>query len=106
MEQLTLFDSVRCIVHEADYWVVWLRLHGEQAWNAREAVSASGAIVTADANFTPAWVRRELVPLLLDRARVAHLAAGMASTGVRDGADRMVALIREALSAASTNVSS
>ena len=80
--------------------------NGEQAWNAREAVSASGAIVTADANFTPAWVRRELVPLLLDRARVARLAAGMASTGVRDGADRMVALIREALSAASTNVSS
>ncbi len=80
--------------------------NGEQAWNAREAVTASGAIVTADANFTPAWIRRELVPLLLDRARVARLAAGMASTGVRDGADRMVALIREALSASSTNVSS
>ena len=36
MEQLTLFDSVRCIVHEADYWVVWLRLHGAALYLPRE----------------------------------------------------------------------
>ena len=70
--------------------------NGEQALNARGAVAAGGALLVADAAFTPDYVARELPPLLTDPARVADLAARMASTGVRDGADRMVDLVLEA----------
>jgi len=70
--------------------------NGEQRLNARGAVDAGGALLVADAAFTPEYVARELPLLLADRARVAELAARMVSVGVRDGADRMVDLILEA----------
>jgi UDP-N-acetylglucosamine--N-acetylmuramyl-(pentapeptide) pyrophosphoryl-undecaprenol N-acetylglucosamine transferase len=70
--------------------------NGEQALNARGAVDAGGALLVADAAFTPEYVSRELPVLLADRARVADMAARIATTGVRDGADRMVDLILEA----------
>jgi UDP-N-acetylglucosamine--N-acetylmuramyl-(pentapeptide) pyrophosphoryl-undecaprenol N-acetylglucosamine transferase len=74
--------------------------NGEQALNARSAVDAGGALLVSDAAFTPEFVARELPVLLQDRARVAHMAARMASVGVRDGADRMVDLVLEARDAA------
>lgn len=70
--------------------------NGEQAVNARGAVRAGGAVMVADSEFTPAYVARELPPLLDDRARVAAMAARMASTGVVDAADRMVDVVLEA----------
>jgi UDP-N-acetylglucosamine--N-acetylmuramyl-(pentapeptide) pyrophosphoryl-undecaprenol N-acetylglucosamine transferase len=70
--------------------------NGEQRLNARGAVAAGGAILVSDADFTPEYVTRELPTLLADRARVADMAARMASIGVRDGADRMVDLVVEA----------
>jgi UDP-N-acetylglucosamine--N-acetylmuramyl-(pentapeptide) pyrophosphoryl-undecaprenol N-acetylglucosamine transferase len=73
--------------------------NGEQALNALDAIGAGGALVVADAAFTPAWVSGELVPLLGDRARVAGMAARIATVGHRDGADRMVDLVLEARAA-------
>jgi UDP-N-acetylglucosamine--N-acetylmuramyl-(pentapeptide) pyrophosphoryl-undecaprenol N-acetylglucosamine transferase len=70
--------------------------NGEQALNARQAVDAGGALLVADAGFSADYVARELPPLLMDRARVADMAARIASVGVRDGADRMVDLVLEA----------
>ena len=70
--------------------------NGEQAYNAQDAVHAGGAIVVTDDAFTPEYVQTELPVLLRDRARIADMAARMASVGVRDGADRMVDLIVEA----------
>lgn len=70
--------------------------NGEQAYNAVDAVRAGGAVLVADAAFTPEWVRVELLPLLADRARVAELAARIGTVGHRDGADRMVDLVFEA----------
>lgn len=67
--------------------------NGEQELNAADAVGAGGALLVRDAAFTPDWVSATLVPLLLDRARVADLAARIASVGRRDGADRMVDLV-------------
>ena len=67
--------------------------NGEQAYNARDAVHAGGAIVVTDAAFTPDYVQTELPVLLRNRARIADMAARMASVGVRDGADRMVELV-------------
>ncbi len=67
--------------------------NGEQAYNARDAVEAGGAIVVTDASFSADYVATELPILLRDRARIADMAARMASIGVRDGADRMVELV-------------
>jgi UDP-N-acetylglucosamine--N-acetylmuramyl-(pentapeptide) pyrophosphoryl-undecaprenol N-acetylglucosamine transferase len=67
--------------------------NGEQAYNARDAVEAGGAIVVTDAAFSGHFVATELPILLRDRARIADMAARMSSIGVRDGADRMVELV-------------
>jgi UDP-N-acetylglucosamine--N-acetylmuramyl-(pentapeptide) pyrophosphoryl-undecaprenol N-acetylglucosamine transferase len=67
--------------------------NGEQAYNAQDAVNAGGAILVTDDAFTPEYVQSELPALLRDRARIADMAARMTSVGVRDGADRMVALV-------------
>ncbi|MCU1439413.1 MAG: UDP-N-acetylglucosamine--N-acetylmuramyl-(pentapeptide) pyrophosphoryl-undecaprenol [Rhodoglobus sp.] len=71
--------------------------NGEQRLNARGPVAAGGAVVVEDSRFTPAWVASELVPLLRNRARIADMAARIATTGSLDGTDRMVALVRRAL---------
>jgi UDP-N-acetylglucosamine--N-acetylmuramyl-(pentapeptide) pyrophosphoryl-undecaprenol N-acetylglucosamine transferase len=72
--------------------------NGEQRLNARDAVRIGGALLVADADFTPSWIARNLVPLLNDRQRVADMGAAMASIGRRDGSDRMVELVRGATS--------
>ncbi|MGN6272987.1 MAG: UDP-N-acetylglucosamine--N-acetylmuramyl-(pentapeptide) pyrophosphoryl-undecaprenol N-acetylglucosamine transferase [Protaetiibacter sp.] len=79
--------------------------NGEQALNAREAVDAGGALLVPDADFDAEWVRGPLLRLLDDPALVADMAARMAATGRRDGADRLVDLIQEALAAASASAS-
>jgi len=71
--------------------------NGEQRLNAREAVDAGGALVVADADFTPEWVASHLVPLLRNRARIADMAARIATVGALDGTDRMVDLVGRAL---------
>ena len=73
--------------------------NGEQRINARGPVQAGGAILVDDARFTPDWVAATLVPLLRDRATIADMAVRIATTGARDGTDRMVALIGRALTA-------
>lgn len=73
--------------------------NGEQRLNVRGVVTAGGAIVVDNEQFTPEWVGAELVPLLQDREAIARMAANSAACGLRDGADRMVELIGEALRA-------
>lgn len=70
--------------------------NGEQRFNAAGVVGAGGAILVDDARFTPEWVRASVVPLLHDEERLHGMATAAASVGVRDGAERMVALIGEA----------
>ena len=70
--------------------------NGEQRYNARGAVDAGGAIIVDDAAFTPEWVATELVPLLGNRARIADMAARIATVGTIDGTDRMVDLVDRA----------
>lgn len=71
--------------------------NGEQAVNIRDLVAAGGARTLDDADFTPEWVRDELVPLLGDRDRIARMAEATARLGVRDGTARVVRLIDRAL---------
>lgn len=75
--------------------------NGEQELNARGLVERGGAVLVADAAFTPEWVRTELVPLLADAERRAGMAEAVREAGVRDGADRMVDLVLEAVGSAS-----
>ncbi|WP_207457831.1 UDP-N-acetylglucosamine--N-acetylmuramyl-(pentapeptide) pyrophosphoryl-undecaprenol N-acetylglucosamine transferase [Herbiconiux sp. SYSU D00978] len=75
--------------------------NGEQRYNAKDALEAGGAILVEDAEFTPEWVRERLVPLLTDPQRIAAMASKAGGVGAIDGTDRMVALVDEALSAAS-----
>ncbi|MBN9142174.1 MAG: UDP-N-acetylglucosamine--N-acetylmuramyl-(pentapeptide) pyrophosphoryl-undecaprenol N-acetylglucosamine transferase [Micrococcales bacterium] len=74
--------------------------NGEQALNARESVDAGGALLVPDSEFDADWVRGPFLRLLEDPALVADMAARMAATGRRDGADRLVDLVQEALRAA------
>ena len=73
--------------------------NGEQRLNARESVDAGAAITVQNSVFAPDWVADRLLPLLQNRAVLAAMAARALTVGVRDGTDRMVALIDEALSA-------
>jgi len=67
--------------------------NGEQELNARESVNAGGAILCADTDFSPEWVRHSLIPLLGDASRRADMAARAATAGIRDGAERLAALV-------------
>ncbi|WP_210505334.1 glycosyltransferase [Naasia sp. SYSU D00057] len=67
--------------------------NGEQRFNARGLVDAGGGLLVDDAAFLPSYVEAELLPLLQDPARRDAMAAAAATTGVRDGADRMVDLL-------------
>ena len=80
--------------------------NGEQRFNARGAVEAGGAVIVGDSQFTPEWVASDLVPLLRNRARIAEMAARIATTGTIDGTDRMVALVDAALASGAAHVKS
>ena len=76
--------------------------NGEQRFNARGAVEAGGAVIVHDSLFTPGWVAAELVPLLRNRARIADMAARIATVGALDGTDRMVDLVDAAAASRGT----
>jgi UDP-N-acetylglucosamine--N-acetylmuramyl-(pentapeptide) pyrophosphoryl-undecaprenol N-acetylglucosamine transferase len=67
--------------------------NGEQELNARDSVIAGGAIVCADRDFSPEWIRTSLIPLLGDATRRAAMASRAANAGIRDGADRLAAMV-------------
>jgi UDP-N-acetylglucosamine--N-acetylmuramyl-(pentapeptide) pyrophosphoryl-undecaprenol N-acetylglucosamine transferase len=71
--------------------------NGEQRLNARVVADAGGALIVDNSQFTPEWVSRSLVPLLQNRAGIAEMAARTVAHGVRDGSDRLLGLVREAL---------
>ncbi|GAA4740891.1 undecaprenyldiphospho-muramoylpentapeptide beta-N-acetylglucosaminyltransferase [Amnibacterium soli] len=74
--------------------------NGEQRFNAAGVVAAGGALLEADATFTPQRFAEVLLPLLADPARVAAMAAAATGDGVRDGAERMTRLARAGLGGA------
>jgi len=77
--------------------------NGEQKHNATDVVEAGGALLVADADFTPAWVDDVLVRLLLDRAAIADMAVRAGTVGVLDGTDRTVDLVLDAVHRASSS---
>jgi UDP-N-acetylglucosamine--N-acetylmuramyl-(pentapeptide) pyrophosphoryl-undecaprenol N-acetylglucosamine transferase len=70
--------------------------NGEQALNARPVVDAGGGLLVDDAVLDGAWVRRNLLPLLQDPARLAAMGAKAAGLGHRDADDALAKLVLEA----------
>ncbi|HMO11997.1 MAG TPA: glycosyltransferase, partial [Actinotalea sp.] len=67
--------------------------NGEQRLNAAPVVDAGGALLVADGDLTPAWLRATVVPLLGDRARLAAMRSAARTVGVADAAARMSDLV-------------
>jgi UDP-N-acetylglucosamine--N-acetylmuramyl-(pentapeptide) pyrophosphoryl-undecaprenol N-acetylglucosamine transferase len=72
--------------------------NGEQALNARPVVDAGGGLLVDDAALDAEWVRRHVVPLLHDPARLAAMGAKAAALGHRDADDALAKLVLEAVS--------
>lgn len=70
--------------------------NGEQRLNAGEVIAAGGGLLVEDAAVTPAWVRGEVIPLLLDRPRLEAMSAAAAATGHRDADLALAALVDQA----------
>ncbi|MBO0979782.1 glycosyltransferase [Microbacterium sp. SD291] len=73
--------------------------NGEQRLNAASAVAAGAADLLDDAGFDADAVRRIVVPLLKDPARLARMAAAAEDVGTRTGTENVIAHIDRALAA-------
>ncbi len=69
----------------------------EQKRNARPVVEAGGGLLVDDAEVTPAWVERTVVPLARDPQRLAAMGAAAATYGRRDGDEALLAYVHEAV---------
>jgi UDP-N-acetylglucosamine--N-acetylmuramyl-(pentapeptide) pyrophosphoryl-undecaprenol N-acetylglucosamine transferase len=74
--------------------------NGEQALNAAGLVAAGGALLVDDKEFSADWIREHIIPALLDKERLAGMAASSRQLGIRDADRRMADLILEVASSA------
>ncbi|HEX2895977.1 MAG TPA: undecaprenyldiphospho-muramoylpentapeptide beta-N-acetylglucosaminyltransferase [Marmoricola sp.] len=70
--------------------------NGEQALNARPVVDAGGALLVADAAFTPEWFRAHVPSLLGDPGRLATMSRAAAGVMRLDADERLADLIEAA----------
>ncbi len=73
--------------------------NGEQALNARGLAEAGAALLVRDADFTPGWLAREVLPLVADPGRLTEMSRKAEALGVRDADDAMAAMVMEAVGA-------
>lgn len=71
--------------------------NGEQAKNIATLLDADAALTIDDADFTPEQAAAQLLPLLADEPRRRQIGERAAKLGIRDAAQRMVALIDSTL---------
>jgi UDP-N-acetylglucosamine--N-acetylmuramyl-(pentapeptide) pyrophosphoryl-undecaprenol N-acetylglucosamine transferase len=71
--------------------------NGEQRRNAAPVVEAGGGLLVNDADLTPEWIERTVVPLATDGARLAEMGRAAAAYGRRDGDEALRAYVLEAL---------
>jgi UDP-N-acetylglucosamine--N-acetylmuramyl-(pentapeptide) pyrophosphoryl-undecaprenol N-acetylglucosamine transferase len=64
--------------------------NGEQRLNAAPIAAVGGGLIVADAELSPEWISRTLLPVLLDPEQVAGMSRAAASVGLPD-ADRVLA---------------
>ena len=71
--------------------------NGEQRLNAASAVERGAARLIDDADFTPERVRRDVVPLLTDPARIERMRVAAEGAGTRRGTENVIAHLDRAL---------
>jgi UDP-N-acetylglucosamine--N-acetylmuramyl-(pentapeptide) pyrophosphoryl-undecaprenol N-acetylglucosamine transferase len=67
--------------------------NGEQRLNALPVVETGGGLLVADADLSPSWIEREVVPLLTDPQRLTALAEHAAAAGARDADERLADIV-------------
>jgi UDP-N-acetylglucosamine--N-acetylmuramyl-(pentapeptide) pyrophosphoryl-undecaprenol N-acetylglucosamine transferase len=70
--------------------------NGEQRFNAAPVVEAGGAIMVDNAGCTPEWVKATVVPLLQDDRRLTEMGRAAEAFGIRDGDERLAAIVERA----------
>ena len=69
----------------------------EQKRNALPVVEAGGGLLVDDAEVTPAWVERTVIPLIRDPQRLAAMGTAAAAYGRRDGDVGLLNFVYEAV---------
>lgn len=70
--------------------------NGEQERNIRRVIDTGAAITVKDQNFSGAWVRDQVVPLLADSARLGEMSARSREAGHVGATDTMVDIVLSA----------
>jgi UDP-N-acetylglucosamine--N-acetylmuramyl-(pentapeptide) pyrophosphoryl-undecaprenol N-acetylglucosamine transferase len=74
--------------------------NGEQRRNALPVVQAGGGLLVDDAELTPEWIERTVVPLALDPARLSAMSEAAALFGRRDGDEALRAFVLDVVAGA------
>jgi UDP-N-acetylglucosamine--N-acetylmuramyl-(pentapeptide) pyrophosphoryl-undecaprenol N-acetylglucosamine transferase len=70
--------------------------NGEQRFNAEPVVKAGGGLLVDNADCTPGWVERTLLPLLCDPRRLGAMGVAASRFGIRDGDERLATMVERA----------
>lgn len=71
--------------------------NGEQKLNAEQAVTAGGALLVRDSEFTPEYVASTLIPLLSNKKLILEMGAKAKSVGNSDGSSKLLNLVNGVL---------
>jgi UDP-N-acetylglucosamine--N-acetylmuramyl-(pentapeptide) pyrophosphoryl-undecaprenol N-acetylglucosamine transferase len=71
--------------------------NGEQRRNALPVVQGGGGLLVDDAELSPQWIERTIVPLARDPGRLAAMGAAAAAYGSRDGDEALREFVIEAV---------
>ncbi len=71
--------------------------NGEQRRNALPVVEAGGGLIVDNADLTPEWIERNVVPLARDPQRLHQMGSAAAAYGRRDGDEALLDFVVEAV---------
>lgn len=72
--------------------------NGEQKFNVEALVKAGGGLMIQDAEFTPEYVARELIPVISSSKTLGEMSLAAKEQGIPDATERLLALVSGVLS--------